>query len=101
MVGIFNLLNFFGVNIFFFIFTGIIYDHALVFMLKGICRKWKQPICFCKGATSAAEIKRLLVELIKEISRIGLNVIATICDQGATNQSAIRALIQDASRREY
>lgn len=78
-------------------------DHALVFMVRGITRKWKQTIrySFCRGTTKVTIIKNLLVGLIKQLNEtgkiysvvfcmyifndmsLGLQVVATICDQGA------------------
>lgn len=53
--------------------NGEICDHALVFMLRGVTRKWKQTVCykFCKGTTQAVIIKELLVTLIKEVKNAG------------------------------
>ncbi|KAJ8915290.1 hypothetical protein NQ315_014798, partial [Exocentrus adspersus] len=47
-----------------------IVDHTNVFMVQGIYSRWKQP-------------------------EIGLNVIATVCDQGGSNQAAINSLLKD------
>lgn len=76
-------------------------DHALVFMIKGIKSKRKQPICFtfCKGTTKAAELKNLLKCVIKEINSTGLIVVATICDQATTNVRVVRELQNDTRER--
>ncbi|XP_050559419.1 uncharacterized protein LOC126912240 isoform X6 [Spodoptera frugiperda] len=76
-------------------------DHALVFMIKGIKSKCKQPICFtfCKGTTKAAELKNLLKCIIKEINATGLIVVATICDQATTNVRVVRELQNDTRER--
>lgn len=41
-------------------------DHALVFMVRGIRKKFKQPVCysFCQGATK----QDTLVRQLKEVS---------------------------------
>lgn len=41
-------------------------DHALVFMVRGIKKKFKQPISysFCQGATKHDELARQLKEVI-------------------------------------
>lgn len=72
-------------------------DHAIVFMLKGIARKWKMPICFafCEGTTPTLILKNLIKAVITEVKSIGLNVVATISDQGATNKAAINSLLED------
>lgn len=75
-------------------------DHALVFMLRGAVYKWQQPVCFyyCKGATSALELKTILRDVVSAIKDCGLNPIALICDQGAAFRSAINSLREDAKR---
>ncbi|KRT84344.1 hypothetical protein AMK59_2308 [Oryctes borbonicus] len=72
-------------------------DHALVFLLKGIKSKWKQPVCFVfsQGTTATAELVVLIREVIRNCRRAGLNIVATICDQGATNQAAINYLVNE------
>ncbi|CAB3235138.1 unnamed protein product [Arctia plantaginis] len=77
-------------------------DHALVFMLKGIKGKFKQPICytFCKSCTKKDDLKNLIKSLIKEVHKTGLQVIATICDQSQSNISVIKSLREDTTR-EY
>lgn len=41
-------------------------DHALVFMVRGIKKKYKQPICytFCQSATKQNELVQQLKEVI-------------------------------------
>ena len=81
--------------------NGLILDHALVFMVKGIVTNWKQVVAFdfCKGTTKSDVIQAILTNVIKKLQETGLNVIATICDQGATNRRAIKDLIQNS--RQY
>lgn len=76
-------------------------DHALVFMVRGIQRNYKQPVAytFCSGSTSSMELSRLLKEVIKELHSAGLTVLATICDQGTTNVSAINTLIKQTKEK--
>nr|CAI5860033.1 unnamed protein product [Callosobruchus analis] len=57
-------------------------NHALVFMLKGIYRKRKQPICFCFSQG-----------VVRYVGQTGLHIVATVSDQGATNVAAIRSLL--------
>jgi len=44
-------------------------DHVLVFMIRGIKKKFKQPICytFCQGATKQDELVRQLKEVEKKL----------------------------------
>ncbi|KAI4455675.1 thap-type zinc finger [Holotrichia oblita] len=73
--------------------TGIA-DHVLVFIIRGITRRWKQPIffSFSHGPSSSQKLKSLITEVIRRCIAAGLNVMATICDQGAPNVSAINSL---------
>lgn len=75
-------------------------DHALAFMLRGAVYKWQQPICyyFCQGATSASELINILRQLVEAIINLGLNPIATVCDQGAAFRSALNNLRQETKR---
>jgi hypothetical protein len=42
-------------------------DHALVFMIRGIKKKFKQPVAysFCQGATNQHQLMQQLKEVIK------------------------------------
>ncbi|KAF2891805.1 hypothetical protein ILUMI_14368, partial [Ignelater luminosus] len=75
-------------------------DHALVFMLKGICRKWKQPIVFtfCKGTTSTLRLTSLLKDVIRQVKLTGLKIMCTICDQGTTNQATINSHLRETEQ---
>lgn len=72
-------------------------DHALVFMLRGVIKNYKQPIAysFCSGTTKTIELKNLIKTIIEEVHHCGFKVLATICDQGTTNISAINQLIKE------
>ncbi|KAI4471957.1 thap domain-containing protein 9 [Holotrichia oblita] len=69
-------------------------DHALVFMARGVHKKWKQPISyyFTQGGMNAVNLKVFVVETIKMLRSIGLLVVATVCDQLATNTAVYSAL---------
>lgn len=75
-------------------------DHALVFMVKGITKKYKQPISytFCKSTTKKHDLANQIKTIIQGITSTGLNVIATICDQGTTNCAAINILKMDTKQ---
>lgn len=70
-------------------------------MLKGVFKQWKQPICytFSSGPTKSLSLKTLITDIIKECHSIGLQVIATICDQGGPNQAAVNLLLKET--REF
>lgn len=71
-------------------------DHALVFMVRGLYRNWKQPVAFtfCKGTTSTVQLVALIKDIVGAVNVTGLKIVATISDQGATNRAAIRQLSQ-------
>lgn len=77
-------------------------DHVLTFMIRGIRKKYKQPICFyfVKGTTKTQELKMCIEEVVCNVLSTGLNVVATISDQGATNVAAIN-LLSEETRQKY
>ncbi|KAJ8914162.1 hypothetical protein NQ315_016241 [Exocentrus adspersus] len=72
-------------------------EHALVFMLKGVRKGWKQPICFyfCESTTPTPDLIRIIKDVVRHVRNTGLEIIATICDQGATNSAAIKQLLNE------
>ncbi|XP_045510076.1 uncharacterized protein LOC123705375 isoform X2 [Colias croceus] len=76
-------------------------DHALVFMLKGVCSNWRQPICFyfCEGTTAGATVVRILKEVVTKVSESGLIPLALVCDQGSTFRTAINMLKLETARK--
>ena len=53
--------------------NGEMVDHAFVCMIKGITKKWKQPILytFCKGSMKSVNLQTLLKQLIPKLQAIG------------------------------
>lgn len=80
--------------------TNMIADHALVFMIKSIKGKYKQPICFtfCRSCTKKEDLKKIIIDIIREIHKTGLTIVATICDQSQTNISVVNSLKEDTKR---
>ncbi|CAK1603601.1 unnamed protein product, partial [Parnassius mnemosyne] len=72
-------------------------DHVLVFMVRGIVKKYKQPIAysFCSGTTKSVDLKYQLKNIIEKVQNTGLKVVATVCDQGATNIAALNQLMEE------
>lgn len=72
-------------------------DHVLVFMVRGIVKKYKQPVAytFCSSTTKTIVLKNLIKDIVTEVQNCGLKVVATVCDQGATNLAAINDLINE------
>lgn len=72
-------------------------DHALLFMVKGITKNFKQPIVytFLKGATNKYKLCALIKKVVSNIQETGLEVIATVCDQGTNNEGAMKLLHEE------
>lgn len=70
-------------------------------MLRGIRRKWKQPIYynFVNGGTKSIDLVHIIKLIVRKCNSIGLNILATVCDQGANNQAAINALVRDTEAK--
>jgi hypothetical protein len=69
-------------------------NHALVFMVRGVHRKWKQPLAYylsC-GSTKAEMLVQLLDEVLDACHEVGLHVVATVCDMGANNVKAMKGM---------
>lgn len=75
-------------------------NHALVFMIRGLFRNWKQPIVyfFTKDVIQTDHLIVMIKEIIGALQNVGLNVAAIICDQGCTNRSAVRQLCLNTPR---
>lgn len=75
----------------------VVADHVQVFMLRGIFKKWKQPVAyrFCKSTATATDIVRWFKEVVRAAQAAGLRLIASVCDQGVTNVKAIKILKEE------
>lgn len=74
--------------------------HSLVFMLKGLNQKWKQPYCFYfTGNIKAVKLAALIEHVVKSVQDLGLIPVATVCDQCPTNVSALKILSNRVSDR--
>jgi len=69
-------------------------NHALLFMVRGLHRKWKQPVAYylSRGSTKAAMLVQFLKEVLDACQNVGLHVVATVCDMGTNNVKAMRLL---------
>lgn len=67
-------------------------DHALIFMVRGICACWKQCIAYhlVQGNVSAAELKLILQDVVAQVAQTGLIPITLVSDQGSTFRTTIR-----------
>jgi len=75
-------------------------DHVLVFMVRGIKKKFKQPICyyFVQGTTPTAVLVQCIKEVLTNLASTGLDVVTTVSDQGATNVAAINYLKNETKK---
>lgn len=69
-------------------------NHALVFMAKGLYKKWKQPVAFyfTTGNLNSDKLVNILQSVLEECQKIGLNIVATVCDMGSNNTRALKLL---------
>ena len=67
-------------------------NRALLFMVLGLNRKWKQPVAYypSRGSTKAEMLKQFLEEVLEACQKIGLHVVATVCDMGTNNDKAMK-----------
>ncbi|CAG4951436.1 unnamed protein product [Parnassius apollo] len=74
----------------------LIANHALVFMIKGIRSQYKQPVAYYfTNSLNKFELKTIIKEVIKNVKKSGLIVLATVCDQSTVNVGAIEELIKE------
>ncbi|KAF2887009.1 hypothetical protein ILUMI_19164, partial [Ignelater luminosus] len=73
-------------------------NHAQTFMIRGIRRRWKQPIFydFTSGPAKCVDIATTIKKLVAKCREVGLVVCAFICDQGTNNSAAINHLQRTA-----
>ena len=69
-------------------------NHALVFMLHGLCKMWKQPVAYylIHGSTKGEMLVNFLTEVLDACHIAGLEDVATVCDMGANNVKAFKLL---------
>lgn len=56
--------------------------HALVFMLCGINKQWKQVIAHFYGTAKKELLKDLIISTLTKLIDLGIEVVAVNCDQG-------------------
>ncbi|KAJ3652191.1 hypothetical protein Zmor_018177 [Zophobas morio] len=76
-------------------------NHALVFMLRGMRKTWKQVVAYylTSATISVANLKNIITLIINQTLEAGFNVMATVCDQGSTNPAALNELYWENSSR--
>ena len=78
-------------------------DHALVFLVRGLRVKWKQPFGYflSAGTVPAAALKSMVRNSIGKLQSIGFKVRALICDQGPNNRSFLETLESVKTSKPY
>jgi hypothetical protein len=74
--------------------TSCLATSAIVFMARGICENWKQPLAyFLVNEVGNNEIvKEKLFQIIDKVESIGLSVLAVVCDIGSNFQKLFQEL---------
>jgi hypothetical protein len=74
--------------------TSNIANHALVFVLHGLHKKWKQPVAYylIHGSTKGDMFVNFWMEVLDACHNAGLEVVATMCDLGANNVRTLKQL---------
>jgi hypothetical protein len=69
-------------------------NHALLFMICGLHRKWKRPVAYylSHGSTKAEMPVQFLKEVLDACQNFGLHIVATVCDMGTNNVKAMKLL---------
>lgn len=76
-------------------------NHALVFMVKGIKKKFKQPVAYYfTSDINKTELKQVICDVIKNVQATGLTILCTVCDQSTVNTSAVNELVTE-TRAKY
>ena len=78
-------------------------EHALVFMVRGLLSKWKQPLAyFLTAGTVKPEILQRLTRIcLDKFEKIGLYPKALVCDQGSNNHSFLHMLEKVSTEKPY
>lgn len=70
-------------------------NHALVFMVKGVKRNFKQPVAYYfTNALDTIELKKIMKTVVKHVVESGLIIFNTVCDQSTVNVGAITELVK-------
>jgi hypothetical protein len=74
--------------------TSNIANRALVFMLRGLCKRWRQPIAhfLTRGSTKGEMLVNFLEEVLDACHKAGVVVVATVYDMGANSIKALKQL---------
>lgn len=75
-------------------------DHALVFMLRYVDSGDVIPISyfFCDAQTTTNQLLYSIKKVVGAIKDAGHNLVATVCDGGSSNRSAINCILTDTEK---
>lgn len=78
-------------------------DHALVFMVRGLFSKWKQPLAYfvTSGPIKGDNLHKVAKACLAKLEGIGLSVRVLICDQGSNNRNFIETHEKVTIERPY
>lgn len=63
-------------------------------MIQGLAKKWTQPVAFfyVHKTCPSSMLRLLITDVVRAVRETGLNVLATVSDQGPTNRGAVAEL---------
>ena len=69
-------------------------SHVLVFMVHGLTYNWKLTVAYylSAGPIKAEMLEKVWRSVVSELLKIGLDVKASVCDQGAPNRTMFKNL---------
>ena len=75
--------------------TAFIANHAIVFLVRGLHDKWKQPVGYflSSGTMKGHTMATLLKDCISKVENCGLTVKVIISDQGSNNRNMFETVI--------
>lgn len=78
----------------------LIANNVVVFLLKGITKKWKQVIAYYYVSNNlcADDLKNIIFHIISECTKIGLQVKTVICDGEVQHQKLCKSLVDEEGR---
>lgn len=76
-------------------------DKALVFMVRGVRKTFKQPVSYmlANNSVKSPNLSVAIKDVIKAIQGTGLKVVSIICDQAQANVSAINILMKETEEK--
>ncbi|KAJ1531565.1 hypothetical protein ONE63_000238 [Megalurothrips usitatus] len=78
-------------------------NHVLVFMIQGMYEDFKFPVGYfpINGTCPKETLAQLIPHVIRQVSGVGAEVVASVSDQGPTNRGAITILRSRCPEGQY